>query len=65
MGSPQLQMTQHFIPRDATVDELEKKATGCEQQAAGEQGPRASELRDEAKLYRQWAATLRKGLWTS
>jgi hypothetical protein len=58
-------MKQHFIPRDATVAELERKATECERKAASEQEPRATELRDEAKLYREWATALRSGLWTS
>jgi len=58
-------MTQRFIPRDATVDELEQKAVEREQQVAAEQEPRAGELRDEAKLYREWATTLRRGHWTS
>ena len=65
MDTQQLQMMQHFIPRDATVDELEQKAVEREQQATAEQEPRAGELRDEAKLYREWAAALRRGHWTS
>jgi hypothetical protein len=52
-------MKQHFIPRDATVADLERKAGECEQQPANEQEPRATELREEEKLYRDWATTLR------
>ncbi len=55
-------MKQPFIPRDATVAELERKAAECERKAASEQEPRATELRDEAKLYREWATALRRTL---
>jgi hypothetical protein len=58
-------MKQHFIPRDATVAELEQKAAEAEQTAAKEWEPRATELREEAKLYRQWIASLRSGPWSS
>jgi len=45
-------MNPHFIPRDATVAELERKAVECDDKAATEQEPLANELRDEdeAKL---------------
>ena len=56
---------QHFIPRDATLADLEKKAADPELKAANESEPRATELRDEAKLYREWAQSLRFGRWTS
>jgi hypothetical protein len=55
-------MKQHFIPPDATVVDLEilnEKLPECEQKAATEEEPRATELREEAKLYRGWATTLR------
>jgi hypothetical protein len=58
-------MKQHFIPPDATVADLERKAAECDQKAANEEEPLATELREEAKLYRGWAATLRAGQWTS
>ena len=58
-------VTEHFIPRDATVAELERKAVDAEERAANESEPRAKELREEAKLYREWAASLRSGRWTS
>ncbi len=51
----------HFIPRDATVDELEQKAAVCEQQASAEQEPRAADLRDKAELYREWRLRFGKG----
>jgi hypothetical protein len=58
-------MKQHFIPRDATVAELERKAADAEEKSAKEPEPRATDLREEAKLYREWAASLRSGPWTS
>jgi len=58
-------MQQHFIPRDATVAELEQKAADAEEKATNESEPRATELREEAKLYREWATSLRTGRWTS
>jgi len=58
-------MKQHFIPRDATVTELEQKASDAEEAAAKESEPRATELQEEAKLYRQWIASLRSGPWSS
>ena len=58
-------MKQHFIPRDTAVAELEHKATDAEEKAAKESEPRAAELREEAKFYREWAASLRSGRWTS
>jgi hypothetical protein len=58
-------MKHHFIPRDATVAEVEQKAADAEQKAAKESEPRATELREEAKLYRQWIVSLRSGRWTS
>jgi hypothetical protein len=58
-------MKQHFIPRDATVAELEQKAAEAEKKAGNESEQRATELREEAKLYREWAKSLRSGQWTS
>ena len=54
-------MKQHFIPRDATVAELEQKAADAEQTAVKESEPHATELREEARLYREWVASLRSG----
>ena len=58
-------MQQHFIPRDTTVAELERKAADAEERATKESESRAAELREEAKLYREWAASLWSGRWTS
>jgi len=57
-------MQQRFIPPDATVVELERKAADAEGKANDEPEPRAAELREAAKLYREWAASLRSGRWT-
>ena len=43
----------HFIPREATVAELEGKAADAEEKATNESEPHATELREEAKLYRE------------
>jgi len=61
MGS----VSRYFIPPDATIVELEKKAAGCEQRAAKAEEPLAEDLRQEAKRYREWVAALRSGRWTS
>jgi hypothetical protein len=37
-------MKQHFIPRDPTVAELERKAADAEEQSAKQPEPRATEL---------------------
>jgi hypothetical protein len=58
-------MQQHFIPRSVSVAELERKAAEAEEKATRESEPRAAELQQEAKLYREWAASLRSGRWTS
>jgi hypothetical protein len=54
-----------FVPADATIAELEKKASDHEQKAAKAEEPLAAELRREAKLCWEWAAALRSGRWTS
>jgi hypothetical protein len=51
-------LKQHFIPRDGTAAELERKAADAEEKAANEPEPRATELREEVKLYREWATSL-------
>ena len=58
-------MKQHFIPRNAAVAELERKAAEAEEKAANEPEPRATELPEDAKVYREWATSLRLGQWTS
>ena len=50
-----------IIPAGATIAELEKKATDCEEKAKRESEPEATKLREEALLYREWIATLRSG----
>ena len=54
-----------FLPPGSTIAELEQKAAQCETQADGETEPKAIELREKAKLYRNWIALLRSGRWTS
>jgi hypothetical protein len=58
-------MNLHLVPADATIAELEKKASDCERRAAKAEEPLAAELRQEAQLYREWIASLRSGRWTS
>jgi hypothetical protein len=58
-------MKQHFISPEMTVAELRQKAEACEKQAEREAEPAASELRDKAKLYREWIAQIRSGRWTA
>jgi hypothetical protein len=65
MSTAKLSMKQHVIPPDATITELEAKAAECEKKSVNEPEPRATELREEAKLYRDWATSLRSGRWTS
>ena len=52
-----------LIPPDATIAELEKKATDCEEKAKVEVEPEATKLREEALLYREWIAALSSGKW--
>jgi hypothetical protein len=46
-------MAQQLIPRDTTIAELERKAADAQETSAKEPEPRATELREEAKLYRE------------
>jgi hypothetical protein len=55
----------NFISAKPTIGELQQKAAQCEKQADAEQEPRATELRDEAQLYRAWITELRSGRWTA
>ena len=52
-----------LVPAGATIAELEKKAVDCEEKAKKEPEPKATRLREEALLYREWIATLRSGKW--
>jgi hypothetical protein len=54
-----------IVPAGPTVAELEKKAEDCEKKAKQEAEPVASQLKEEAKAFRAWAAALRSGTWTS
>ena len=63
MGTPLLKKRERWA-HPATVAELGRKAADAEEKATSESQPRAAELREEAKLYREWAATLRSGRWT-
>ena len=56
---------QQFVPANASIAELMKKAAECEKEAAKAEEPRAAELRREAKLCQEWAAALRSGRWTA
>jgi hypothetical protein len=58
-------MQWHFIPRDPTIAELERKAANAEENATSESEPLAAELREQAKLYREWDASLRSARWSS
>lgn len=58
-------MKDRFIPNNATIQELEEKATDCEKKAEQESEPLASALREEAKIYRDWVKRLKSGLWTA
>jgi hypothetical protein len=62
-GAPDLQ--QNFVSPKPTIDELKQKAEDCETQAKQEPKPKASELREQAKLYGHWIALIRSGQWTA
>jgi hypothetical protein len=55
----------NFVPSEPTIAELEQKAVECDKEADAEAEPNATELREKAKLYRNWIAMLRSGRWTS
>lgn len=55
----------NFLPPEPTIAELEQKATECDKQANNETEPISTNLREKAKLYRNWIAQLRSGRWTS
>jgi hypothetical protein len=54
-----------FVSPDATIAELERKASECERRAAKAEQPLASKLREEASSYRKWIASLCSGRWTA
>ncbi len=54
-----------IIPAGETIAELQRKAAKCEEQAKSEPEPEAAELRNKAKLYREWIKALEAGSWIS
>jgi hypothetical protein len=58
-------MEQHIIPADATIADLNKQAEDCDTQATKQPEPLATELREKAKLLREWIAQLRSHRWTA
>jgi hypothetical protein len=54
-----------IVPAGATISELKRKATECEEKAKQAAEPEAAKLREEALLYREWIAVLRSGKWNS
>ncbi|HUJ30160.1 MAG TPA: hypothetical protein VLY23_02690 [Candidatus Acidoferrum sp.] len=55
----------NIVPAREAIDELKAMAAECERKAEGEPEPAATKLKDEAKLYRGWAAALQSGKWKS
>jgi hypothetical protein len=54
-----------LVPVGATIEELQKKASACEEKAKCEAEPEATKLRETALLYREWIAALSSGRWRS
>jgi hypothetical protein len=54
-----------IVPADATIAELEKKASDYEEAAQQAADPIALQLREKAKLCREWIAALNSGKWSS
>jgi hypothetical protein len=54
-----------IVSADATIVELENKASQDEATATKEREPMASRLRESAKLRRDWVAALKSGKWKS
>lgn len=57
--------TMKFVPADSSIAELKRKAAECEQKAEHEKEPLASQLKEEARMYRGWIAALKSKKWTS
>jgi hypothetical protein len=55
----------NIVPAGKTIAELEKKAEECENKAKQEVEPLASQLKQEASLFREWVKTLKSRKWTS
>jgi hypothetical protein len=58
-------LQQNFVSPKPTIDELKQEAEDCETQAKKEPKPKASELREQAKLYGHWIALIRSDQWTA
>ena len=56
-------MRNTILPAKPTIADLEQKAREREELAEHESEPNATALREEAKLYRDWANSLRTGMW--
>jgi hypothetical protein len=54
-----------FLPSDATIADLERKALECEQAARERPKPDATKLKGLAALCREWVVALKSGMWTS
>jgi hypothetical protein len=60
-----VRITMKLAPAGATIEELQKKVTACEEKAKCEPEPEATKLREEALLYRGWIAALSSRRWHS
>jgi hypothetical protein len=58
-------MKQDFIPPNAVLAELERKADDCELRAENAPEPQATALLEEAKQYRDWIGSIRSRTWTA
>jgi hypothetical protein len=58
-------MKRNFVPKNASVTDLERQAKECEERTTKEPEPVASKLREQARICREWAARLRKRFWSS
>jgi hypothetical protein len=54
-----------IVPAEDTTAELEKKASEYEEEAQRQPDPISAQLREKAKLCREWIAALKSGKWTS
>jgi len=56
-------LSSQIVSAEATIAELEKKATECEEKAKAEPDRIAARLRHSAEVYREWIAALKSGRW--
>jgi len=54
-----------FVPADATIADLERKALEYEQAAQDRPESAATKLKKLAALCREWAARLKSGKWVA